>query len=117
MISKKIIINLEKKDDIFHLEPLGDIHCGHAGFNEELYRARVKAIADADDRYTIFMGDQIDAITVYDKRFNPDTSVEHSIDNQRKQWQELKLFKRKIQTNHTRGRTFRIVCSMGLFMV
>jgi UDP-2,3-diacylglucosamine pyrophosphatase LpxH len=89
MISKKITINLAKKDDIFHLEPLGDIHIGHAGFNEDLYKERVKAIANDDDRYTIFMGDQIDAITVYDKRFNPDTSVEHSIDNQRKTWQEL----------------------------
>ena len=37
MFSKKINIELEKKDDIFHLEPLGDIHVGHAGFNEDLY--------------------------------------------------------------------------------
>jgi hypothetical protein len=89
MISKKITINLEKKDDIFHLEPLGDIHIGHAGFNEELYKERVNAIAKADDRYTIFMGDQLDAITVYDKRFNPDMSLEHDVDNQRKTWDEL----------------------------
>ena len=25
----------------------------------------------------------------YDKRFNPDTSVEHDIDNQREKWQDL----------------------------
>ena len=44
MFSKKINIELEKKDDIFHLEPLGDIHVGHAGFNEDLYKSRIKAI-------------------------------------------------------------------------
>jgi DNA polymerase II small subunit/DNA polymerase delta subunit B len=89
MISKKITINLEKKDDIFHLEPLGDIHIGHAGCNEKLYKERVKAIATQDNRYTIFMGDQLDAITVYDKRFNPDMSKEHDVDNQRLQWDKL----------------------------
>ena len=89
MFSKKIKIELEKKDDIFHLEPLGDIHVGHAGFDEDLYKSRVKAIAKQKNRYTIFMGDQIDAITVYDKRFNPDMSLEHDIDNQRKKFQEL----------------------------
>ena len=89
MFSKKIIIELEKKDDIFHLEPLGDIHIGHSGFDERLYKSRIKAIAKAKNRYTIFMGDQIDAITVYDKRFNPDMSLEHDIDNQRETFQEL----------------------------
>ena len=44
MISKKIIINLDKKDDIFHLEPLSDIHVGHMGFNKELYQKRVRSI-------------------------------------------------------------------------
>jgi hypothetical protein len=89
MFSKKIKIELEKKDDIFHLEPLGDVHVGHAGFDEELYKSRIKAISKQKNRYTIFMGDQLDAITVYDKRFNPDMSIEHDVDNQRKQFQEL----------------------------
>lgn len=89
MFSKKIKIELEKKDDIFHLEPLGDIHVGHAGFDEELYKSRIKAISKQKNRYTIFMGDQLDAITVYDKRFNPDMSIEHDVDNQRKQFQQL----------------------------
>ena len=38
MISKKVTINLDKKDDIFHLEPLSDIHVGHMGFDKELYK-------------------------------------------------------------------------------
>ena len=89
MFSKKIKIELEKKDDIFHLEPLGDVHVGHAGFDEELYKSRIKAISKQKNRYTLFMGDQLDAITVYDKRFNPDMSIEHDVDNQRKQFQQL----------------------------
>ena len=89
MFSKKVRIELEKKDDIFHLEPLGDIHVGHAGFDEDLYKSRIKAIAKQKNRYTLFMGDQIDAITVYDKRFNPDMSLEHDIDNQREKFQQL----------------------------
>ena len=89
MFSKKINIELEKKDDIFHLEPLGDIHVGHAGFNEDLYKSRIKAITKQKNRYTLFMGDQLDAITIYDKRFNPDMSVEHDVDNQREIFQKL----------------------------
>jgi len=89
MFSNKIKIELEKKDDIFHLEPLGDIHVGHAGFDSDLYKKRIKAISKDKNRYTIFMGDQLDAISVYDKRFNPDMSLEHDIDNQRKEWQKL----------------------------
>jgi len=89
MISKKITINLEKKDDIFHLEPLGDIHIGHAGFNQSLYEERIKAIAEQENRYTIFMGDQMDAINIYDRRWNDDMVELHDIDDQRKQWQTL----------------------------
>ncbi len=54
MISKKVIINLEKKDDVFHLEPLSDIHVGHMGFNKDLYKSRIRAITKDDKRYTLF---------------------------------------------------------------
>ena len=89
VFAKKWNIELEKKDDIVHLEPLSDIHIGHAGFDEELYKKRIKAIAKDKHRYTLFLGDQLDAITTYDKRYNPDTSIEHDVDNQRKIWQKL----------------------------
>lgn len=89
MISKKITINLEKKDDIFHLEPLSDIHVGHMGFDKELYKKRVRSITNSENRYTLFLGDQFDAITTYDKRFNPDMSLIHDVDNQRELWQKL----------------------------
>ena len=85
----KVSVSVDKPDDIIHLEPLSDIHVGHVGFDAELYQKRIKAITREPNRYTMFLGDQIDAITVYDKRFNPDTSIEHDIDNQRKIWQKL----------------------------
>ena len=37
MFSKKVIINLQKKDDTIHIEPLGDIHTGHVGFIEDAF--------------------------------------------------------------------------------
>jgi len=89
MFSKKVTIDLNNRDDTVHLEPLSDIHVGHVGFDSDLYEDRVNAIADDPERYTIFLGDQIDAITTYDKRFNPDMSKEHDVDNQRKIWKEL----------------------------
>ena len=89
MFSKKVTIELNNRDDMIHLEPLSDIHIGHAGFDEELYKDRVQSIADDPDRYTLFLGDQIDAITTFDKRFNPDMSKEHDIDNQRLKWDKL----------------------------
>ena len=89
MISKKVTINLDKPDDVFHLEPLSDIHVGHMGFDKALYKKRINAITKSKNRYTLFLGDQFDAITTYDKRFNPDMSLIHDVDNQRKLWQKL----------------------------
>lgn len=89
MFSKKVIINLEKKDDIIHLEPISDIHIGHVGFDEDFYKKRINAICRDKNRYTFFGGDQLDAITPLDKRANPDMVTEHDIDNQRQKWQDL----------------------------
>ena len=89
MFSKKVIINLQKKDDTIHIEPLGDVHVGHVGFIEDAYEQRIKDIAKDDNRYTLFMGDQLDAINIYDKRYNPEAVVYHDIDAQRQRWQDL----------------------------
>ena len=89
MFSKKVIINLDKKDDTIHIEPMGDIHVGHVGFDQQHYEDRVKAITEDSNRYTFFMGDQLDAINIYDKRYNPDAVVLHDIDNQRQRWVDL----------------------------
>jgi len=94
MFSKLITINLKKIDDIIHLEPLGDLHVGHIGFNEYAYQTRINAIMNDDYRITMFMGDMIDAITYLDKRFQGESVAIPSLDNQRKKWQKLnqKLF-------------------------
>lgn len=89
MFSKRITINLDKKDDTIHIEPLGDIHVGHVGFDPKHYSQRVNAIANDPNRFTLFMGDQLDAINIYDKRFNPDAVIIHEIDDQRQVWQNL----------------------------
>lgn len=89
MFSKKITINLKNKRDVIDLEPLSDIHVGHMGFDRKLYERRIKAITEDPNRYTLFLGDQFDAITTYDKRFNPDMSLIHDVDNQRKLWQSM----------------------------
>lgn len=89
MFSKKIIINLPKKDSTIYLEPLSDLHIGHSGFDKKLYEKRIKEISSDPLRFTFFGGDMLDAVNVYDKRFNPDMSTEHDIDNQRQMWQDL----------------------------
>ena len=91
MISLKLQYDLYKMglkiDDVIDIEPLGDLHFGARGFQLELYRKAIDRITNQINRITIFMGDQLDAITPYDKRFNPDMAYEHDIDNQRQEWQ------------------------------
>ena len=92
MYSKKIILDLYqmglKIDSLLHLEPLGDEHFGHIGTDVSLINKAVKRIAKAKNRITLFMGDQLDAINIYDKRYNPDSVLTHEIDDQRQNWQD-----------------------------
>jgi len=92
MFSKLVNIYLDswglKKDDNIFIEPITDSHWGHMGFDTLRYEQTVNRIADNDDRFTIFLGDQIDAINIYDKRFNFDSVTEHDIDNQTMGWQK-----------------------------
>ena len=61
-----------KIDDPIFLESLFDIHYGHIGCDVKLLERRLNAIIDDPARFTLFGGDQIDAINIYDRRFNPD---------------------------------------------
>ena len=61
-----------KKDCSIYLEGLFDIHYGHIGCDVNLLKRRIKDIVKDPARFTLFGGDQIDAINIYDKRFNPD---------------------------------------------
>ncbi len=82
MFSKNITINLEKKDDTIHIEPLGDVHKGHVGYNKKAFITRCKAIAKESRRYTFFMGDQVDAINEYDRRWERDSVLIPELDDQ-----------------------------------
>ena len=82
MFSKNITINLEKKDDTIHAEPLGDVHKGHIGYNKKAFIARCKAIAKESRRFTFFMGDQVDAINEMDKRWERDSVLIPELDDQ-----------------------------------
>ncbi len=92
MLSKKVIIDLHdlglKMDSIIHVEPLGDEHFGHVGTDMDLIKKAIKRISNAKNRFTVFMGDQLDAINIYDKRYNPDSVLTHEIDDQRQNWQD-----------------------------
>lgn len=94
-----------KKDTLILLEGFFDEHIGHMGTDMERLARAVKRVVKDKNRFTIFGGDQIDAINIYDKRFNTD-SVDpelYEIDNQRKKWQEIhqKLF--DLQNEMKRG--------------
>ena len=64
-------LGLKKDADIF-FEGLFDIHFGHRGCDVKLLERRLNAIIDDPARFTMFGGDQIDAIDIYDKSFNTD---------------------------------------------
>lgn len=89
MFGKLVTINLKHIDDVIHLEPIGDPHFGHIGFKEDLYVERMKAIMDDPNRYTIFMGDQVDFINPLDKRWQAGSVTILSKDDQRKYWQRV----------------------------
>lgn len=75
MFKNKIIINLEKHDDIFHLRPIGDVHVGSPNFNKNKFESTIEQIKKDPLMWTIGMGDYIDNILAYanggiDKRWN-----------------------------------------------
>lgn len=63
-------IRYSSKTYKFRLRPLGDIHLGAAGCDEEALNKDVEMIAADKDCYTILMGDMLDCITPNDKRWD-----------------------------------------------
>ena len=101
MFCRRDIIELQKKDDLIHLRPLGDIHLGNLGCDIEKFEKNVKYIADRDDHVTIGMGDYIDNVMAWanggiDKRWNPETidrtmlTTEEQIDKFVEMWKPLR---------------------------
>ena len=98
MYSKVVTVKLDKlglkRDSTIYLEPLSDEQTGSQLTDLDLIRKRSKAIRNAPNRFTYFGGDQINAITPTDKRWNKDTELLDDPEEQRALWQSMhqKLF-------------------------
>ena len=62
-----------RRNDTYTIIPIGDIHIGAAGCDEDLLRDTVKFIKSKRNAYWIGMGDYIDAINMSDPRFDAKT--------------------------------------------
>ncbi len=71
----KNVINLKECEKKIKIAFIGDLHIGHALFDENAWNKAVKYLEKEIEKnkhyYIVFMGDIIDAITIYDKRFDP----------------------------------------------
>jgi hypothetical protein len=92
MFCKRVTVHLNKKDDIFHLRPLGDVHLGNIGCDVEKFKKNVEFVRKSKDYYTIGMGDFIDNVSAYaggqvDRRWNPETvDREHMTSEEQIEW-------------------------------
>jgi hypothetical protein len=88
MFSKLIKIDLHKiglkKDDLIHLEGFSDIHYGGRNHLPKLFDRRMKAVIGDPARFTFYGGDQLDAITPKDKRWQKESVTENSLEAQKK---------------------------------
>ena len=76
MFCVRKVIEMEKKDEIHNLRPLGDIHIGSIGFDVEKFESELEFIMETERYWTLCMGDAIDNIQAYaqgmiDKRWQP----------------------------------------------
>ena len=62
-------IRHESRSDVFSLYPLGDIHLGNIGCDEEYFKSIVDRIAQDDNALWIGLGDYCEWINVKDPRF------------------------------------------------
>jgi len=59
-----------KSNSWFYVIPIGDIHIGNIGFDEQKLRRLVKWISEKENVFWIGMGDYCECITLSDKRFD-----------------------------------------------
>ncbi len=87
MFSKLIKIDLNKlglkKDDLVHLEGFSDIHFGAKNYLPILFKKRMDAVINEPARFTFYGGDQLDAITPKDKRWEQQSVTENSLEEQK----------------------------------
>jgi len=87
VFSKLIKIDLNKiglkKDSLINLEGFSDIHYGALNHLPELFDKRMKAVIREPARFTFYGGDQLDAITPKDKRWQKESVTENSLEEQK----------------------------------
>jgi len=89
MDSNFVNIDLEKIDDIVHLEVFSDEHYGDPKRDVGLCERRERAVLDDPNRYTAFGGDQFNNIMNWDKRYTIDEGVAFpSLTTEVKDWEE-----------------------------
>ena len=99
MFSKLVQIDLHehglKKDDTIDLEGFSDIHKDGLDHKEDLFNHRMDAVIGEPSRFTFFGGDMLDAITPKDKRWQRESVVETSLEQQKENFilSTLKLTK------------------------
>ena len=62
MFCHRYTVDLEKKDDIWNLRPLGDIHIGSVGFDKEKFENEIKNTASLNA--IVFSETEGEAVTV-----------------------------------------------------
>lgn len=65
MFCHRVVIDMEKKDDIHHLRPISDVHVGNPAFNKDKFEKTIKFIQKTKNYHTIGMGDYIDNIMAF----------------------------------------------------
>lgn len=87
MFSKIVKIDLNKiglkKDALIHLEGFSDIHYGALNHLPNLLKKRMNAVIKEPARFTFYGGDQLDAITPKDKRWQQESVTENSLEEQK----------------------------------
>jgi hypothetical protein len=63
-------IRLPSRSQWIHLTPLGDLHLGAAGCDEDALKAKIAEIAADPFHFTVLMGDMVDAVLPDDKRWD-----------------------------------------------
>ena len=88
MYSKRVIIELDKKDRIVHWENLSDIHIGNENFQDELFQRRLHDILDDPYRFTSFGGDNWDLILPGDPRFKDESVRSRTLAEQQNEFED-----------------------------
>ena len=86
------VIPYRSKTEWIKIIPIGDIHLGDKNCDYDYLKKLIKWIEEKDNRYTILMGDLINFVAHFDRRYDPDT-VDYRFPTPESEYKEIrKLF-------------------------